>query len=103
MQHVLALLRLGNHDSDVFYKFKQVLIDKVMFPYSTELVQMDVQGDIEKVCAASAAIYSRIILYCDTYCVLLRRVVSNCSAFTVEWYYGTGNHSVAFRDARGFP
>ena len=61
LQHVLALLRLGNHDSDVFYKFKQVLIDKVMFPYSTELVQMDVQGDIEKVCAAHIALdYSLI-------------------------------------------
>ena len=27
LQHVLALLRLGNHDADVFFKFKQVLID----------------------------------------------------------------------------
>lgn len=49
LQHVLALLRLANHDSDVFYKFKQVLIDKIVFPYCTELVQMDVRGDIEKV------------------------------------------------------
>lgn len=49
MQHVLALLRLANHDSEVFYKFKQVLIDKIVFPYSTELIQMDVRGDIEKV------------------------------------------------------
>lgn len=50
-QHVLALLRLANHDSDVFYKFKQVLIDKIVFPYATELVQMDVRSDIEKACA----------------------------------------------------
>ena len=46
---MLALLRLGNHDSDVFFKFKQVLIDKVSFPYSTELVQHDVKNDVEKV------------------------------------------------------
>jgi hypothetical protein len=50
LQHVLALLRLANHDSDVFYKFKQVLIDKIVFPYATELIQMDVRSDIEKVC-----------------------------------------------------
>ena len=48
LQHVLALLRLGNHDADVFFKFKQVLIDKVSFPYSTELVQHDVKDEVEK-------------------------------------------------------
>ena len=52
LKHVLALLRLGNHDSDVFFKFKQVLIDKVAYPYATELVQTDVRRDIDRVQAA---------------------------------------------------
>jgi hypothetical protein len=57
VQHVLALLRLGNHDADVFFKFKQVLIDKVSFPYSTELVQHDVKDDVEKVGGSGSGWY----------------------------------------------
>jgi len=46
LKHVLALLRLSRHDSEVFYKFKQVLIDKTMYPYAADNVQRDIREDI---------------------------------------------------------
>lgn len=47
LKHVLALLRLGGHDSEVFYKFKQALIDKTMYPYAADNVQKDTRADID--------------------------------------------------------
>lgn len=46
LKHVLALLRLARHDSEVFYKFKQALIDKTMYPYAGDNVQRDIRLDI---------------------------------------------------------
>eukprot|EP00954_Amorphochlora_amoebiformis_P005749 453861-Amorphochlora_amoeboformis.AAC.1 len=46
---VLSLLRLSGYDSDVFYKFKQFLIDKVGHPYASEKIQQDVRKDIKEI------------------------------------------------------
>lgn len=46
---VLSLLRLSGYDSDVFYKFKQFLIDKVGHPYASEKIQQDVRRDIAEI------------------------------------------------------
>mmetsp|Transcript_3042 Transcript_3042/g.4527 ORF Transcript_3042/g.4527 Transcript_3042/m.4527 type:complete len:565 (+) Transcript_3042:19-1713(+) len=46
---VLSLLRLSGYDSDVFYKFKQFLIDKVGHPYASEKIQQDVRRDIKEI------------------------------------------------------
>mmetsp|Transcript_3952 Transcript_3952/g.7585 ORF Transcript_3952/g.7585 Transcript_3952/m.7585 type:complete len:566 (-) Transcript_3952:196-1893(-) len=46
---VLSLLRLSGYDSDVFYKFKQFLIDKVGHPYASEKIQQDVRKDIQEI------------------------------------------------------
>mmetsp|Transcript_27315 Transcript_27315/g.48293 ORF Transcript_27315/g.48293 Transcript_27315/m.48293 type:complete len:577 (+) Transcript_27315:113-1843(+) len=46
---VLSLLRLSGYDSDVFYKFKQFLIDKVGHPYASEKIQQDVRRDIRQI------------------------------------------------------
>jgi tetratricopeptide (TPR) repeat protein len=46
---VLALIRLSEYDSDVFYKFKRFLIEKSVHPYATEHVQFDIQRDARKV------------------------------------------------------
>jgi hypothetical protein len=51
LKHVLALLRLANHDSDVFHKFKQTLIEKTpAAPVDT--VVRDVRSDVDRLFAA---------------------------------------------------
>eukprot|EP01138_Halocafeteria_seosinensis_P010471 gb/GECG01010691.1/.p1 GENE.gb/GECG01010691.1/~~gb/GECG01010691.1/.p1 ORF type:complete len:620 (+),score=83.99 gb/GECG01010691.1/:1-1860(+) len=50
---VLALLRLSCHDSDVFCKFKTVLIEKSSHPYSNEDQIEDIKNiDLERIHAA---------------------------------------------------
>lgn len=51
LRHVLALLRLSNHDAEVFLKFKQVFIEKVASSSCPDNVQRDVRGDLERVYA----------------------------------------------------
>ena len=52
LRHVLALLRLANHDAEVFAKFKGVLIDKAAGPGAPDNTQRDVRGDVDRVYAA---------------------------------------------------
>lgn len=40
----LAIIRLAQHDADVFYKFKQTLIDRV--PFASEKLQTDIFRDV---------------------------------------------------------
>lgn len=47
LKTAVAVIRLSQHDSDVFYKFKQVLIDKA--PFATEKQQADLRLDMEAV------------------------------------------------------
>ena len=49
---MLALLRLSNHDAEVFTKFKAVLIDKSAAPAASENIQRDVRGDVDRIYAA---------------------------------------------------
>eukprot|EP00466_Bigelowiella_natans_P008183 jgi/Bigna1/134792/aug1.26_g9500 len=46
---VLSLLRLSGYDSDVFYKFRQFLIDKLGHPYTSEKIQQDIRRDIVEI------------------------------------------------------
>jgi len=52
VKHLLALLRLANHDAEVFYKFKQVLIDKSAYPQVHDNLARDVRGDVDRVYAS---------------------------------------------------
>ena len=52
LRHVLALLRLANHDAEVFAKFKAVVIDKAGAPGAAENTQRDVRGDVDRIYAA---------------------------------------------------
>ena len=47
LKNVMAVLRLSQFDTDVFYKFKQVLIDKA--PFASEKQQHDIKRDILEV------------------------------------------------------
>ena len=51
IRHALALLRLSNHDSDVFYKFKQTFIEHII-QAPAETTQRDVRGDTDRVYAS---------------------------------------------------
>jgi hypothetical protein len=51
LKHALSLLRLSQHDSEVFLKFKQVLIDKTVAPSCPENLAKDVRFDVERVYA----------------------------------------------------
>lgn len=44
LKNALAVLRLSGYDSDIFYKFKQVLYDKA--PYASEKQQGDIRRDV---------------------------------------------------------
>ena len=48
---MLSLLRLSQHDSEVFLKFKQVLIDRTVVPTCPENVAKDVRFDVERLYA----------------------------------------------------
>jgi len=52
VKHLLALLRLANHDAEVFYKFKQVLIDKSAYPQVHDNLARDLRGDVDRVYAS---------------------------------------------------
>lgn len=47
LKNVLAVLRLSQFDTDVFYKFKQILIDKA--PFASEKQQNDIKRDVLEV------------------------------------------------------
>lgn len=51
LKHALALLRLSQHDSEVFLKFKQVFIDKSVVPQCPENQAKDLRFDVERVYA----------------------------------------------------
>lgn len=40
----MALIRLSHYESEVFYKFKQVLVDHI--PYANDKMQSDFRNDI---------------------------------------------------------
>lgn len=44
MKNILALIRLSRYESEVFYKFKQVLVDHI--PYASDKMQSDFKNDI---------------------------------------------------------
>lgn len=43
LRHIMATIRLSGYDADVFYKFKQHLIDKVCFPEADGKMQLDIR------------------------------------------------------------
>ncbi|KAK8794170.1 hypothetical protein JH06_0410 [Blastocystis sp. subtype 4] len=44
LKNILALVRLSHYESEVFYKFKQVLVDHI--PYASDKMQSDFKNDI---------------------------------------------------------
>lgn len=44
LKNILALIRLSRYESEVFYKFKQVLVDHI--PYASDRLQTDFKSDI---------------------------------------------------------
>ena len=51
LKFALALLRLSQHDSEVFLKFKQVFIDRTVAPSCPENMAKDVRFDVASVYA----------------------------------------------------
>ena len=47
LKNILALVRLSRYESEVFYKFKQVLVDHI--PYANDKMQSDFKSDILKI------------------------------------------------------
>eukprot|EP00611_Tribonema_gayanum_P026583 TRINITY_DN6367_c0_g1_i2.p2 TRINITY_DN6367_c0_g1~~TRINITY_DN6367_c0_g1_i2.p2 ORF type:complete len:347 (+),score=100.83 TRINITY_DN6367_c0_g1_i2:911-1951(+) len=47
LRSALAVVRLSQHDPDVFYKFKQAFIDKA--PHASEKLQNDIRHDMRRV------------------------------------------------------
>lgn len=49
LKNILALIRLSRFESEVFYKFKQVLVDHI--PYASDRLQSDFKSDILHIAA----------------------------------------------------
>lgn len=49
LKNILALIRLSRYESEVFYKFKQVLVDHI--PYANDKMQSDFKNDIVQIAA----------------------------------------------------
>ncbi|KAK8789859.1 hypothetical protein WA158_006639 [Blastocystis sp. Blastoise] len=48
LKNILSLIRLSCYENEVFYKFKQLLIDRV--PYASEKIQNDIKIDLIYIC-----------------------------------------------------
>lgn len=49
LKFVLSLLRLSQYDSEVFYKYKNNLIDRITYPHASEKICRDVQNELRHI------------------------------------------------------